>query len=193
MNPAPVSNPHAGFTTFLLASVSFLLVIILVAGCADNDELTDLDGEEDTALLNDHADSGESIMDILMTDGRFTTLTTAIDSADLITEVREERPLTIFAPTNDAFEQLPDGTLDELLQDPDRLQEILQYHLVDMELRSDDFEDGDTFATKEGSDVTITVDNGSFFVDEAELIERDIEAGNGLIHVVNEVLRPPND
>ena len=133
-----------------------------------------------------------TITDIVVEDAELTTLEAAVVAADLAGTLSGDGPFTVFAPTDDAFAALPDGTLDALLQDPQgELTNILLYHVVGGEAFSTDLSDGQSITTINGADVTVTIDNNGVFINNAQVTVADIEADNGVIHKINTVLLPP--
>ena len=131
------------------------------------------------------------IVDTATDAGSFTTLLAAAEAADLVDTLKGEGPFTVFAPTDDAFAALPEGTVDSLLlpENKDQLTSILSYHVVPGKVMSTDLENGMEAETVEGSSVTINLDNG-VMVNEATVTQPDIEASNGVIHVIDTVLMP---
>ena len=123
------------------------------------------------------------------------TLYAAIQAADLVDVLQSDGPFTVFAPTNAAFDALPDGTLEYLLQpeNRDELVNILTYHVVAGEVMSGDLSDGMTAETVEGSEVTISVNNYGVSVNDAGVVTADIEASNGVIHVIDALILPPEE
>lgn len=135
-------------------------------------------------------------MDIVETaeaNGNFTTLLAAVDAAGLTDTLKGEGPYTVFAPTDDAFMALPEGTLDDLLkpENKEQLSSILMYHVVPGKVMSSDLSDGMEAETAGGDNVTVTVDASSVMVGEATVTTPDVEASNGVIHVIDMVLMPP--
>jgi uncharacterized surface protein with fasciclin (FAS1) repeats len=135
----------------------------------------------------------ETIVDIAVADGRFTTLVTAVTEAGLAETLSGEGPFTVFAPTDDAFAALPEGTIPALLEDPQgALTDILLYHVVDGAVMAETVVTLESATTLNGADVTITVnDDGVFLNDTVQVIITDIVASNGVIHVIDGVLLPP--
>jgi len=135
-----------------------------------------------------------TIVDIAVADGRFTTLVAAVTAADLVETLSGEGPFTVFAPTDDAFAALPAGTLDSLLlpENKQQLTDILLYHVVSGKVMAADVVTLTSAPTVLGKDVTITVKDGKVFLnDTVQVIITDIEASNGVIHVIDAVLLPP--
>jgi uncharacterized surface protein with fasciclin (FAS1) repeats len=123
--------------------------------------------------------------------GDFTTLLAAVEAAGLVETLEGEGPYTVFAPTDDAFAALPEGTVEGLLEDPEALSDILLYHVVPGEVTSDQVVTLESATTAQGSDVSIRVEGDSVFVNDAQVIMTDIQASNGVIHVIDAVLLPP--
>ena len=123
--------------------------------------------------------------------GDFTTLLAAVEAAGLVETLEGEGPYTVFAPTDDAFAALPEGTVEGLLEDPEALGDILLYHVVPGEVTSDQVVTLESATTAQGSDVSIRVEGDSVFVNDAQVIMTDIQASNGVIHVIDAVLLPP--
>jgi uncharacterized surface protein with fasciclin (FAS1) repeats len=147
---------------------------------------------EQLAPMEQSVAAGQSIAEIVSSDDNFEVLTAAIEAAGL-TEAFGDSDLevTVFAPTDDAFAALPDGTLDELLlpENRDQLLQLLGYHVVDGEVRSTDLASGEV-ATMAGASVVVTVDSDTVTVNDANVVAADINASNGVIHVIDSVLLP---
>jgi uncharacterized surface protein with fasciclin (FAS1) repeats len=132
------------------------------------------------------------IVDTAVEAGTFQTLVAAVEAAGLVETLKGEGPFTVFAPTDEAFAALPDGTVDTLLlpENRDQLVSILTYHVVPGSVMSTDLSDGLTAATVQGAEVTFDLDGGAK-VNEANIVQADIEADNGVIHVIDQVIMPP--
>jgi uncharacterized surface protein with fasciclin (FAS1) repeats len=133
------------------------------------------------------------IVDIAVADGRFTTLVTAVQAAGLVDTLKGEGPFTVFAPTDDAFGKLPEGTIDALLNDIPTLTDILLYHVVPGKVMAADVVDLSSATTALGKDVSIKVEGGNVMINDAQVVITDIEASNGVIHVIDTVILPPAD
>jgi transforming growth factor-beta-induced protein len=133
------------------------------------------------------------IVDTAVADGRFTTLATALTEAGLIETLKGEGPFTVFAPTDDAFAALPEGTLEGLLADKEALTNVLLYHVVAGKVMAADVVTLESADTVLGKPVSIKVDGGNVFVNDSQVIITDIETSNGVIHVIDAVLIPPAD
>ncbi len=131
-----------------------------------------------------------TIVDIAKEDGRFTTLLAAVEAAGLVDTLNSEGPFTVFAPTDEAFAKLPAGTIEALLQDIPQLSSILLYHVVPGKLMAADVTAADYLTTAQGESVRIKVEDGKAYINEAQIILTDIEAANGVIHVIDTVILP---
>jgi len=129
------------------------------------------------------------IVDTAVGAGDFTTLAAALEAAGLVETLKGEGPFTVFAPTDEAFAALPEGTVEGLLEDTDALTAILTYHVVAGKVMSTDLTDGMEATTVNGADVTIMTEGG-VTVEGATVTTADIEASNGVIHVIDTVLLP---
>lgn len=140
------------------------------------------------------AAQGSTIVDLAVADGRFNTLVTAVTAAGLADTLAGEGPFTVFAPTDDAFAALPAGTVEALLNDIPALTDVLLYHVVAGKVMAADVANLTSATTLEGSDINISVtDDGVFLNDTVKVIITDIEASNGVIHVIDSVLLPPGN
>jgi transforming growth factor-beta-induced protein len=154
---------------------------------------------EPTAAPTEAPAEPQTIVDIAVADGRFTTLVAAVQAAGLAETLSGDGPFTVFAPTDDAFAALPAGTLDELLkpENKQQLTDILLYHVVPGKVMAADVTglDGKMADTAlEGKQIGIKVDMGSVYLNEnTKVIITDIEASNGVIHVIDTVLLPASD
>jgi transforming growth factor-beta-induced protein len=136
----------------------------------------------------------KDIVDTAVADGRFTTLVAAVQAAGLVDTLKGEGPFTVFAPTDDAFAKLPAGTLDELLkpENKQKLTDILLYHVVSGKVMAADVVGLTSAPTVLGKDIKVTVKDGKVYLnDTVQVIITDVEASNGVIHVIDAVLLPP--
>jgi len=129
------------------------------------------------------------IVDTAVAAGSFETLVAAVTAADLVDTLKGEGPFTVFAPTDDAFALLPEGTVPMLLENIPQLSGVLTYHVVPGKVMSTDLTDGMTVATVQGDTITIGTTDGAT-VNNVNVIQADIEASNGVIHVIDGVLLP---
>jgi uncharacterized surface protein with fasciclin (FAS1) repeats len=131
------------------------------------------------------------IVNIAVDDGRFTTLVAAVQAAGLVDTLKSEGPFTVFAPTDDAFAQLPDGTIDALLNDIPALTDILLYHVVPSRVMSSEVANLESAETASGKMINIKVEGNIVMINDAKVLITDIEASNGVIHVIDKVILPP--
>ena len=152
----------------------------------------------DAVLLPSSEEAAMDEMDIVDTaisDGRFTTLVAAVQAAGLAETLKGEGPFTVFAPTDDAFAALPEGTLDSLLlpENKQQLSDILLYHVVPGKVMASDVVGLTSAPTVLGKDATVKVEDGKVYLnDTVQVIITDIETSNGVIHVIDAVLLPPS-
>ncbi len=137
-------------------------------------------------------DYGSDIVDVAMSAGQFNTLAAALDAAGLVGTLKGEGPFTVFAPTDAAFAKLPEGTVESLLEpeNKDQLVSILTYHVVAGKLPAADVVNLSGATTVNGADVTIAVVGDNVRVNDATVIKTDIDASNGIIHVIDSVILP---
>ncbi len=133
-----------------------------------------------------------TVMDIIAGSSIHNTLETAITAAELDDDLSGEGPFTVFAPTDAAFEALPEGTVETLLENPTGdLASILLYHVIGAEILSTDLSDGQTAATLNGANVNVSINADGVFINDAQVIVVDIETDNGVVHIIDAVLLPP--
>jgi uncharacterized surface protein with fasciclin (FAS1) repeats len=163
--------------------------VFLLAACSD--------GEESASAPADSA-GPQTIAEIVEGNSDFSTLMTAVGAADLADTLSGEGPFTVFAPTDDAFAALPEGTLDTLLEpeNQDQLAGILTYHVLPAEVAAADVMPGEVI-TVNGEPLTLAVDGDAVTITDgagnvATVTQTDIEASNGVIHVIDIVLLPPS-
>ncbi|MEM6642851.1 MAG: fasciclin domain-containing protein [Bacteroidota bacterium] len=173
------------------------MVAISCAGSSSSSEDT-ADSEtietppaEEVAVEEEQA---SDIVDLAIATESLSTLVAAVQAGGLVETLKGEGPFTVFAPTNDAFAALPEGTLDELLkpENKDQLVAILTYHVVSGSVLSTDLTDGMTPETVNGATVTISTVDG-VKVNDANVVMADVEASNGVVHVIDAVILPPSE
>ena len=135
-----------------------------------------------------------SIVEVAQGAGSFTTLVSAIKAAGLADTLSGDGPFTVFAPTDDAFKALPEGTLDNLLkpENKPKLQSILKYHVISGKVMAEDVESGKV-DTLEGSKAEIEVTDEGVTYGGANVTKTDVKASNGVIHVIDKVVMPPKE
>jgi transforming growth factor-beta-induced protein len=170
---------------FLSVVALFALVLAACSGTTESTTTTEAPAEE------------TSVVDLAISAGGFSTLVAAIEAAGLLETLEGEGPFTIFAPTDEAFETAFDQlgiTAEELLADTETLTSILTYHVLaqaaDSQLVST--LDGESVATVNGAEVAISIVDGSVMINDATVVSADLEADNGIVHVINSVLLPPD-
>ncbi len=164
----------------IILGVGLVLVLAFgAAACGGDDESSDSDAVD--------------IVDTAVAAGSFETLASLLESAGLVDTLKGEGPYTVFAPTDDAFAKLPQETLDSLADPANaaELEEILLYHVAEGDVPSSDLSDGQEIETLQGGSVTIGIgDDGTVTVQSATVTQPDVEASNGVIHVIDTVLLP---
>jgi len=153
-------------------------------------ELSWIRAEKGTVTEDATSPGGKDIVDTAVAAGKFKTLVAAVKAAGLVDSLKAEGPLTVFAPTDEAFAKLPEGTVEELLQAENhvKLIEVLSYHVVQGKLMLST----QSLETLQGQSLTIKAPD-SFEVNGANVITSDIEASNGVIHIIDSVLLPPDE
>ena len=138
------------------------------------------------------AQQTKNIVDTAVAAGSFTTLAKALTAADLVATLKGPGPFTVFTPTDEAFAKLPAGTLDNLLkpENKDKLRRILTYHVVAGEMRAVDVVKLQSAKAVSGDTITVKVKDGKVRVDDANVTKADIQASNGVIHVIDTVIVP---
>lgn len=190
------SNKTAGIVVGLIA-------IIIIGGgifwAMNNNEDTTMTNEnENQSQTSDQAaKSTGDIVAVASDTPSLSTLVTAVKAASLVETLQGEGPFTVFAPTNDAFAALPDGTLDSLLlpENVEKLKSILTYHVVSGEVMAADLKDGQEITTVQGGKLTVNIADGKVYIVDAKggksMVETtDVDAKNGVVHVVGGVLLP---
>jgi phosphate transport system substrate-binding protein len=132
----------------------------------------------------------QSIVEIAVGNEDFSTLVELVTAAGLVDALSGEGPFTVFAPTNAAFAELPEAVVNYVVSNPDVLTSILTYHVVSGKVMSSDLMDGMTAATLQGGEISVTIDDMGVRIDGVDVVSADIEASNGVIHVVDQVLLP---
>jgi len=206
------SAPKKSLNKFAGIAASLMILPVAVACGADTVADTDADitselpaesieggieGDVVPETMPEAADiatgEGESIVDVASANGSFDTLVAAVQAAGLEETLSAEGPYTVFAPTDEAFAELPEGTIEKLVkpENQEALGQILAYHVVAGAVPSAEIEPG-AIGTVEGSDMEVSVDAAGVVVNgEANVLQPDVVADNGVIHVVDTVLLPP--
>lgn len=177
-----------------MKKLNYLFAIVLLftfscgGGSSTSEETTTM-AEEETVVDLDVQD----IVGLAVDTESLSTLVAAVKAAGLVETLQGDGPFTVFAPTNEAFAALPEGTLESLLkpENKDQLIAILTYHVVAGKVMSTDLSDGMKAATVNGAEVTITTMGGAK-VNGANVVAADVVASNGVVHVIDAVILPPS-
>ena len=183
----------------ITAAAAFVALALAVAACGGDDDETaatpPAPAETAPAAPAETGAEAEAadIVDTAVAAGDFSTLAAALDAAGLVDTLKGEGPFTVFAPTDAAFEKLPAGTLEDLLkpENKDQLTAILTYHVTGGSVPSSDLSDGQMIETLEGSELPVSISGSTVMVGDATVTAADVEASNGVIHVIDTVLLPP--
>lgn len=163
---------------------------LFVAGCGDD---TDTSSKaSDTAAQTTAEMPKTNVVEAAIATPDLSTLVTAVQAADLVETLSGKGPFTVFAPTNEAFEALPEGTLDDLLKPAkkDDLSAVLTYHVVPGTYTAADLSDGQELTTVNGKKLTVNVKDGAVMVGDATVAQADLKQSNGVVHVIDAVLLP---
>ena len=133
--------------------------------------------------------SAADIVDTAVSAGQFKTLVQAVQAAGLVDTLKGDGPFTVFAPTDAAFAKLPAGTIESLLNDKEKLAQVLTYHVVPGKVTAAQVKPGDV-KTVQGQPLRVRADGGAVMVNNARVTKTDIMASNGVIHVIDTVVLP---
>ncbi len=136
------------------------------------------------------AEPKADIVDTAVAAGSFKTLAKALTEAGLVEALKGKGPFTVFAPTDEAFAKLPKGALEALLKDKKKLTAVLTYHVVAGNVKAADAAKLTTAKTLNGQSIKISAKGGSVMINDAKVIQADIETTNGVIHVIDKVILP---
>lgn len=133
------------------------------------------------------------IVELAVATDFLSTLVAAVKAGDLVDVLKGDGPFTVFAPTNEAFANLPYGTLEDLLkpENKEKLVAILTYHVVPGKILSTDLSDGQKAKTVQGGEITVKIMDGKVMINNATVTAADIMADNGVVHVIDTVILPP--
>jgi uncharacterized surface protein with fasciclin (FAS1) repeats len=183
-----------------LATVGVAAAVSLLAAACSDDDSNDVTTTTAAAEATDDggmAEEAGTIVDVAAGNPDFSTLVAAVEAADLVETLSGDGPFTVFAPTDDAFAALPEGTLDELLlpENQDTLATILTYHVVSGAVMSSDLSDGQVVETVQGETLTVGVSDSGVTLTDAggntvNVVIADVEASNGVIHAIDGVVLP---
>jgi uncharacterized surface protein with fasciclin (FAS1) repeats len=171
----------------LLAMLLLIPAMTLgVAACSSDDS------SSDTADTATEMPADQNIVQVASESSDLTTLVDALVAADLVSTLEGEGPFTVFAPTNEAFDALPAGELDRLLEpaNKEELATILKNHVVSGEVMASDLSDGQKVETLAGETVTVSINGNTVKIGDATVTQADVPASNGVIHIVDTVILP---
>lgn len=172
-------------TIFVLLAI-FVIAVTVIAGCT---QPTPPATPTPTPTMTP---APKTIVETAVADGRFNTLVSAVQAANLVGTLNGAGPFTVFAPTDNAFNNLPPGTVATLLKEPEgQLKQILLYHVISGSYNTDQLVQMKTVATVQGGTLSFTEVNGTVMVNDAKIIIPDIKASNGMVQVIDAVLLPP--
>ncbi len=178
----------------LRLAATIAVVALTAAACGSSSSKSDSQPAKSpptTAAPETTSVSTDTIVDVAAGNPDFSTLVTAVTKANLLDTLAGPGPFTVFAPTNEAFAQIPADQLNAILADQEQLTSILTYHVVPGKVLASDLQPTQMVKTVEGSDVDIEVAAGKATINGCNIVSTDIEASNGVIHVVDCVLLPP--
>jgi uncharacterized surface protein with fasciclin (FAS1) repeats len=174
--------------TLMLAVAAVAALAGFVSACGDDDD-------ESTAATEQPESSQPAEQDVVVLaqgERRLTTLVEAVTAAKLVDTLKAQGPFTVFAPNNEAFAAIGQEQLRKLLQpeNRDQLRSILTYHVVPGALTADRLKDGQELETVEGESLTVSISGGTVKIDDATVVRPDVDASNGVVHVIDGVLTP---
>lgn len=177
-----------------------LLALIFNFSCGGGGAKSESTAEAEEPATTEEAvdavveEAAKDIVDLAVETESLATLVTAVQAGSLVETLKGEGPFTVFAPTNEAFAALPEGTLEDLLkpENKDQLVAILTYHVVAGKVMSTDLSDGMTAETVNGASISVSTEGG-VKINEANVVSADVEAANGVVHVIDAVILPPSE
>ncbi len=187
-------------TTQIISGIVVLVLIVggvLLATSGDDDE-TETTNTNETSQVAESAPAEEvaaptsNIVELTQATEDLSTLVTAVVEAELVETLSGEGPFTVFAPLNSGFAALPEGTLENLLLPENQadLADILTFHVVPGKVMSTDLSDGLTATTVQGGELTFSIQDGAVSVNGANVVTADVEATNGVVHIIDAVMLP---
>jgi len=166
-------------------------VMIMIAGAAYADDCgSKPHSNTEAGKIAPGSSNASDIVVTAIESGKFSMLVSAVKAANLVEALKGEGPFTVFAPTDKAFTELPEGTLDALLNDPKKLEAILKYHVIEGAVTSDKIGDMKSAKSLNGQAFAISAKDGQVMINDAHVIGADIMCRNGVIHVIDKVIIP---
>jgi uncharacterized surface protein with fasciclin (FAS1) repeats len=179
----------------VLAAAGLAALVVGITGCGGDDtaaaEAPAQTMAVDTSMGETSAPTDMNIVETAVAAGQFKTLTSLLQQTGLDKTLAESGPYTVFAPTDEAFAKVPKKTLDSLAANPDQLKAVLLYHVADGEVKAADVATTSSVATLNGASLPIKANDSVVRVGGAKVIKADVMASNGVIHVIDGVLIPP--
>lgn len=171
------------------------MVALAMVACGPQQSTEETVENEEMEVMEEPMEMEETqpnVVEIAVGSPDHTTLVAAVTAAGLVETLSGEGPFTIFAPTNDAFAALPEGTVENLLleENKDQLTSILTFHVVAGNVMSGDLSDGQVVTTLNGQELTVSIQDGVVKINGAQVIAADLAGSNGVIHVIDAVLLP---
>jgi uncharacterized surface protein with fasciclin (FAS1) repeats len=174
-----------------------ILAMIFLMSCGNRTQTTatpsSTEATSDAGQANVKDDASmKDIVKVAVGSPDHTTLVSALKQAALVDVLANPGPFTVFAPTNEAFDKLPKGTLDDLMKPEKKtdLQNILQYHVTTSSLKADYFKDGQIIGMVNGDNITVSVKDGKIVLNNSATIVGSVQASNGMVHIIDAVLLP---
>jgi uncharacterized surface protein with fasciclin (FAS1) repeats len=178
----------------LVLLLALPLLVFGAAACGDDEDESASTAPAATATPEptSTAEAGEDVVALAQATPDLSTLVKAVTAADLAATLQGDGPFTVFAPANDAFAAVGEDALGDLLKPRNReqLASILTYHVVPGELKAADLEDGQTLETVQGDSLPVSIEGDQVMVGDATVAQADVEASNGVVHVIDAVLMP---
>jgi uncharacterized surface protein with fasciclin (FAS1) repeats len=190
------NESNSGKVIAIIVAVAVIVGGIAFFAMSGNDEestaSTDTSTSQEESSDMAEAPAEQNIVELAQATPDLSTLVTAVVAADLAETLSGDGPFTAFAPTNEAFEALPAGTLDDLLkpENKDQLTDVLTYHVVAGDVMSSDLTDGQEITTLQGDTLTVKITDGVVTINGATVTTADVDASNGVVHVIDQVLLP---
>lgn len=188
-------------TTGIIVAVVVLLALVGIIAWSMNDSDETANNTENTNQSQQTEDAtvqeSSDIVALAAGTESLSTLVTAVTAGELVETLQGDGPFTVFAPTNEAFAALPEGTLDSLLEpaNKEQLQSVLTYHVVSGKVMAADLSNGQEIVTVQGDTLTVEITDGAVYIVDANggkatVQTADVEASNGVVHVIDSVLLP---
>ncbi|GAB5495467.1 MAG: hypothetical protein Phyf2KO_05470 [Phycisphaerales bacterium] len=176
----------------IIAASTLALASVAGAQCESKTASSCTSGTEGTAMLASYSEPTMNLVETAVSAGSFDTLVAAVKAAGLVEALSGDKPMTVFAPTDEAFANLPEGTVEKLLKPENKelLKSILLYHVVPGDVRAEQVVDLTAADTAAGQRVAISVNGSNVRVDDANVVKTDILTTNGTIHVIDRFIMP---